>query len=134
VFVTYFHSGDFRLSDPESQEAWRSVVTGSAFWGPPLVAASPPTSVTRTSAMLVCAVDPRERATQFWFVSWRPALGGTLDWTVHPKVVLTGSPENRTLTLTGLLPNTTYRFVCQAQNDQVGEPVTSNMVEFRTPP
>lgn len=49
VFVTYFHStigGDYRLTDPASQDAWREVVNGSAFWGQPLLSAAPPTNVT----------------------------------------------------------------------------------------
>lgn len=38
VFVTYFNSavgGDFRLRDPQSQEAWRSVVSGAPSPPPP---------------------------------------------------------------------------------------------------
>lgn len=136
VFVTHFHStvgGDYRLTDVASQEAWRAVVNGSAFWGQPLLTAALPTNITSTTATLMCTVDPRELTTEFWFVSWRPAPGGALDWTAQPKVVLTGGPENQTLTLTGLIPNTLYRFTCKAQNSQATEPVTSNLIEFRTP-
>ncbi len=45
VFVTYFNStvgGDFRLSDRESQEAWRSVVTGTTLPPPPVTDTTPP--------------------------------------------------------------------------------------------
>ncbi|MCW7539709.1 hypothetical protein OOT46_17870 [Aquabacterium sp. A7-Y] len=137
VFVTYFHAtvgGDFRLNDAASQEAWRSVTTGSLFWGAPVLGAQPAGSIARTSATLHCDVDPRELSTQFWFVSWRPHPGGALEWQAHPKVTLSGGLKHRTLSLTGLTPNARYRYTCKAQNSAAAQPVSSDMVDFQTLP
>jgi len=137
VFVTYFHStkgGDFRLNDAASREAWRAVTTGDLFQGPPVLEAIAAVDVTRTSATVQCEVDPGELSTEYWFVSWRPNAGGALEWKVHPKTIVSGGQQRRTLALIELTPNARYRFTCKAQNSHTLQSVTSNHVEFSTLP
>jgi hypothetical protein len=134
VFVALFHRNEFRLDDVPSQQAWRSVVTGSLFWAPPVLTTVPADGVTQTSAILHCDVDPRELETTFWFTSWRVTPTGNRDFTEHRPVTLTGGPERRTLTLTGLVPGSRYVFRCKAQNRMVTAPVRSDKLEFVTLP